>query len=882
MTIRNSAALLATLEGYGLQEGDYLTQGSIFFLDSGHGSAADSVSNGTSWDTPFATLDFALGQCTASAGDVIYVASRHTETIATATALAVDVAGVAIIGLGSGNLRPTFSIGATGVTGCIFNIDAANVLVRNLILKPVAVDTTLLMDIDGAGVTVDNCYFEMDIGSYEACTAIDVATDDCVIKDCVFTCTGDGGARAIAISSTVDNLRIEGCHVEGDWDNAGIWSDQVFTNALIINNFVSNVATGQHAIEFSAAGTGILANNRLYSDTPGIVLDPGSMKCAGNLAVDAINRGGVPVPAVTDTAGSGSGTDVGGLGTSPGNEWYVDSGQGGNATGISWEDAVATLDAAVNLATANNGDVIYVAPGHAENLTAAESLDIDKAGLTIIGVGTGADIPTLSLTTAGTATVKIDAASCTLKNLKILSNYTGGIAEGINITGNGDDCTIEDCWFAETSSTKEMLIAISAAADADRLTIRNNKFIGISGGSDTNAIVFEGATDESIVEGNYFWGDWSDYVIDGATAAGTMLLIKDNVIHNVDTGAGLTIGLHGSSTGTVLGNRCYGAKAGIGIVALGTAQMDNVVVNAVNRASRVDKTLDTYGETAISGKKYYVDSATGSDAAGAGYTWELPCASIDYAISNRATANNGDIIYVAAGHAEDLAEAQIDLDVAGTSIIGLGSGPDRPRIDFNHANSSFDIGANGCTLKNLTFRPSVTVVAIGVDIEAGVTHTTIENCEFMDGEAGDGTDEFVIGIDLKAGCNYTTIRNNKFTTHASCDGCTCAIKLSGASTHPLIEGNDIRGQYSTACINGITTLSTDILIKGNILQPKDTEPGIELLTGTTGIICDNYIATNLATKAAAIVCDAAYLFENYYCEAVTETGGLIGTASVDD
>ena len=63
---------------------------------------------------------------------------------------------------------------------------------------------------------------------------------------------------------------------------------------------------------------------------------------------------------------------------------------------------------------------------------------------------------------------------------------------------------------------------------------------------------------------------------------------------------------------------------------------------------------------------------------------------------------------------------------------------------------------------------------------------------------------------------------------------------------------------------------------------EGTEPGIQLLTGSTGTVADNYIACDLATKAAAIVADACVMFENYYTEVATETGGLIGAVSADD
>jgi len=86
---------------------------------------------------------------------------------------------------------------------------------------------------------------------------------------------------------------------------------------------------------------------------------------------------------------------------------------------------------------------------------------------------------------------------------------------------------------------------------------------------------------------------------------------------------------------------------------------------------------------------------------------------------------------------------------------------------------------------------------------------------------------------------------------------------------------------------GDTTLSTNILISDNLLIQGiggniGTEPGIELLTGTTGVIQNNNIVCNLSTMAASIVADQCFYFQNYYNEDVTGTGAIIGTASAND
>lgn len=79
-----------------------------------------------------ATIDAAVGLCTASSGDTIFVLPGHTETVSTATALALDVAGINIVGLGYGTMRPTITLD-TATTATI-GVTAANIRIKNIIV----------------------------------------------------------------------------------------------------------------------------------------------------------------------------------------------------------------------------------------------------------------------------------------------------------------------------------------------------------------------------------------------------------------------------------------------------------------------------------------------------------------------------------------------------------------------------------------------------------------------------------------------------------------------------------------------------------------------------------------------------------------------------
>ncbi|GAF96466.1 unnamed protein product, partial [marine sediment metagenome] len=80
-----------------------------------------------------------------------------------------------------------------------------------------------------------------------------------------------------------------------------------------------------------------------------------------------------------------------------GDRWYVHSGTGTDAVGYGThpDKPLATIDDAIGLATASQGDIIYVMPGHAETIGAGE-IDVDKIGLSIIGLGVENDRPTIT------------------------------------------------------------------------------------------------------------------------------------------------------------------------------------------------------------------------------------------------------------------------------------------------------------------------------------------------------------------------------------------------------------------------------------------------------------------------------------------------------
>lgn len=128
--------------------------GQYYFVSSTQGSDGNTGAA----DNPFATLDWAIGKCVAGNGDVIVLLPGHAETISSATALNFDVAGITIVGLGTGSARPTFTLGTANTTK--IPVSAANIKIENCIFigNFLSIATCFLLT-TAPGFWVDNCAF---------------------------------------------------------------------------------------------------------------------------------------------------------------------------------------------------------------------------------------------------------------------------------------------------------------------------------------------------------------------------------------------------------------------------------------------------------------------------------------------------------------------------------------------------------------------------------------------------------------------------------------------------------------------------------------------------------------------------------------------------
>lgn len=249
-----------------------------------------------------------------------------------------------------------------------------------------------------------------------------------------------------------------------------------------------------------------------------------------------------------------------------GDVFYVDSGRSNATTidGKSWIKAEPTLEAvfAGGELDANENDWIFVAPGHAENISTANGADMDVAGVTVWCLGNGDDQAEFTYTAAA-GEIVFGAANITLCNARLVAG-TDSITMGVSVEAAGDYATLYNCTFTHpTPVTRDFTKMVDLASGADGFVAFSNEFLDAgSTTSSTSHGIFMGNgvnLDTSIVA-NHFEGYfsvapiWSDQV-DLRTQ------IEGNTVINMTT-AQHAIEFTAAATGFYKDNRCYGDTMG--------------------------------------------------------------------------------------------------------------------------------------------------------------------------------------------------------------------------------------------------------------------------------------------------------------------------------
>lgn len=227
-----------------------------------------SDSNRGTFDSPFATIAGALSACVAGRGDIIMVKPGHAETVSVAAALALNVAGVQIVGLGAGLNRPQLTV--EGATAATINFSAPNVTLRNFTLDLTGIDAIAAgVTIGANGCQLLDCLVSTASASAQATLGVSVLTGllDVVIAGNKFYGTANAGTTAaLQIVGGSNHVVAENSFFGNYTSGTGAISNitTASLNLQILRNLLANnTASSTKVITCVSGTTGVIADNRM-------------------------------------------------------------------------------------------------------------------------------------------------------------------------------------------------------------------------------------------------------------------------------------------------------------------------------------------------------------------------------------------------------------------------------------------------------------------------------------------------------------------------------------------------------------------------------------------------------------------------------------------
>lgn len=215
----------------------------------------------------------------------------------------------------------------------------------------------------------------------------------------------------------------------------------------------------------------------------------------------------------------------------------------------------------------------------------------------------------------------------------------------------------------------------------------------------------------------------------------------------------------------------------------------------------------------------------------------------------------GDTVLVLPGHAENISSAdQMSALVAGTRIIGLGNGNNRPTFTWTAAAATFLLDVANVRIENciLNMDPGAGTVNVAAPMTVSAAGCQLVNCKMRMGT--DANSKVTIGITTTAAGDDLEIINCDIYG-AAASAITTGIRLVGADRLRLINTIVNVGTSADAvgAVQCLTTASLDILVSGCVFNNSraTSTAAFTGMAGITGLMEDTSLAIGGATGAGA-------------------------------
>ena len=272
--------------------------GDVFWVNSATGN--DSLQHSGTRSSPFATIDYAFSRVDQNGtnGDVVLVAPNHAETISAAGGVTQDIAGVAVIGLGTGNQRPNLTMSDALST---WLVSASNSHIKNIVFtSSVNTCATAIATSDAAikGLTVEDCAFNdgsLTDQHFVSCISglgtTNADNDDLTVTGCHWNSEDVACAEFIAGTADISRLHITNNYIDTSGTACTLFAPttagDTYLGVWVADNLVSHLGTTATVNSLFDGGTAtdntgfVVRNSCGHIDTAGVVL----IDCTG-VAID--------------------------------------------------------------------------------------------------------------------------------------------------------------------------------------------------------------------------------------------------------------------------------------------------------------------------------------------------------------------------------------------------------------------------------------------------------------------------------------------------------------------------------------------------------------------------------------------------------------------
>lgn len=233
-----------------------------------------------------------------------------------------------------------------------------------------------------------------------------------------------------------------------------------------------------------------------------------------------------------------------------------------------------SINTALGFCRSNRGDTIVCLPGHTESVSSADFLSGlgTATGVSVVGMGYGANRPTLTWTTA-TSTVLFDAAGFTMSNFNffLAGAHAAGSALTVAapITVSADSCAINNCdiWWG-FDADQIVAIGITTTAAADNLKFNNNRCFAETAAVPTTTFLRLTGTDQLEINNTQIIGPGSTVAIGPVqqlTTAALKVKVTNSLFQNTLASSTHAFTAIAGSTGMMAGCHLGVLAAGNGI-----------------------------------------------------------------------------------------------------------------------------------------------------------------------------------------------------------------------------------------------------------------------------------------------------------------------------